>query len=424
MHILKCILFFLIFFSSTSLFSDYSSIVKKYSQTTAVLIQDQNGNDVFSYRKNDLLKPASIQKLITTNFVLQKYDSYKRFRTNFYYKDNILTISTNANPSLVMEDIWIIVNELKARGVSYISKIVYDFNGFKYFQPRSGQRSYQASVHPFSLNYNSVSFIICPESGSFSVKTKPDNLGIYIDNKLKKSNKNSFSLNENEDSTYTLAGNYNSKSCSEVNRSVKDPLGYLQKVIVNYFNLIDVPVQNQTYSKGQKSGDLIYSFASKPLDLILRDLNHYSSNFIADMLLLSLSRSENLSLNSVLNKMQTSISLNNEGFKTLDGSGLSHDNRLSVNIVVKTIRNLLNNKKISLESYLPISEKTGTLSKRNYNNNFFRAKTGSLTGVQSLAGVLYKNGQRYPFAIIQNNVKSKSSALRFEKEIINYFNNN
>jgi serine-type D-Ala-D-Ala carboxypeptidase/endopeptidase (penicillin-binding protein 4) len=100
--------------------------------------------------------------------------------------------------------------------------------------------------------------------------------------------------------------------------------------------------------------------------------------------------------------------------RLFDSSGLSMDDRLTAETLDEVINAAAGNaqpKLRSLVELLPIAGGSGTLSNRYLDTDagrsaagFLRAKTGSLTGVNSLAGIITDaSGRVLTFALISNN---------------------
>ena len=103
-----------------------------------------------------------------------------------------------------------------------------------------------------------------------------------------------------------------------------------------------------------------------------------------------------------------------------DGSGLSHSNRITADALSVALREALTREELSIEfiSSLPVDGKSGTLRKRSY-PGVTRAKTGTLNGVTTLAGMVENaRGRRLGFVILQNKVSSRAKASTLEQKVI------
>ena len=107
----------------------------------------------------------------------------------------------------------------------------------------------------------------------------------------------------------------------------------------------------------------------------------------------------------------------------VDASGLSHDNRLSTATLLAVLTRMAADERIrpEFESSLSVLGKSGTLKGKHkgLHHIFVRGKTGTLTGVSSLAGyILNKRGEKIAFALIQNTVPSPQRASQIERGVL------
>ncbi len=106
------------------------------------------------------------------------------------------------------------------------------------------------------------------------------------------------------------------------------------------------------------------------------------------------------------------------GLRLRDGSGLSRDNRISPTTLAQTLMAAVaGSAHRSLVSDLPVSGFTGTLSNRFTGSKgaygLVRAKTGTLTGVHSLAGyVVEADGLPMFFALMSDGTPRSDWRLR------------
>jgi D-alanyl-D-alanine carboxypeptidase len=120
---------------------------------------------------------------------------------------------------------------------------------------------------------------------------------------------------------------------------------------------------------------------------------------------------ESEGLNQAFQKTLKEIGVYSTGLSVKDGSGLSHDDR----VTARTIAELLWKIRVepqfqSIYDGLPVAGKSGTLKKRfkKYGKSakgLIRAKTGWINTSISLAGYVEAGNNEYVFAVIANHVK-------------------
>jgi D-alanyl-D-alanine carboxypeptidase/D-alanyl-D-alanine-endopeptidase (penicillin-binding protein 4) len=100
-----------------------------------------------------------------------------------------------------------------------------------------------------------------------------------------------------------------------------------------------------------------------------------------------------------------------------DGSGLSRYNLLTAEALVTILARVAADERLRdrFAAALPVAGRDGTLSERMRHtpaDGNLRAKTGSMSGVRSLAGyVTDADGERLAFAIIANNYDASSDTI-------------
>lgn len=126
---------------------------------------------------------------------------------------------------------------------------------------------------------------------------------------------------------------------------------------------------------------------------------------------------------SVTEALLKKIGLADRPHRFADGSGLSLYNYVSAEIEVAFLRYAYNNTDIYAYLYpaLPIAAKDGTLEKRMHKTaaaGNVHAKTGTLTGISSLAGYCTAaNGHELCFAIINQGVMRSAPAKTFQNRV-------
>ena len=117
------------------------------------------------------------------------------------------------------------------------------------------------------------------------------------------------------------------------------------------------------------------------------------------------------------------LGLNPNSYRFADGSGLSLYNYVTAELEVAMLRYAYKNSNIMLhlKPALPIAGTDGTIKSRMrgpFTNDNVRAKTGTLTGVSSLAGFCTAaNGHQLAFSIINNGLRHTNNAHAFQDKV-------
>lgn len=132
----------------------------------------------------------------------------------------------------------------------------------------------------------------------------------------------------------------------------------------------------------------------------------------------------------VTKALMKKMGIDNAPCRLADGSGLSLYNYISAEILVAFLRYAHNNDSISpyITAAMPLAGVDGTLEKRMVGTTAeanVRAKTGTLSGISSLAGYCTApNGNRLAFAIINQGSMSAAPAKAFQDKVCIILTNN
>jgi D-alanyl-D-alanine carboxypeptidase/D-alanyl-D-alanine-endopeptidase (penicillin-binding protein 4) len=165
------------------------------------------------------------------------------------------------------------------------------------------------------------------------------------------------------------------------------------------------------------------------LDQILMRMLKESDNLYAESMLYQVAASGGVKRASAANarthikKLVNKIGLDAGNYKFADGSGLSLYNYVSAELIVRLLRYAYRNPEIynSLYPSLPIAGEDGTLEKRMKNpftHGNVRAKTGTVTGISSLAGYCSAaNNHQLAFCIINQGVLRNTDGKNFQDKV-------
>ena len=180
--------------------------------------------------------------------------------------------------------------------------------------------------------------------------------------------------------------------------------------------------------RGEVGGGLVYSI-SHDLDLLLEPMMKQSDNIYAECLFYQTAATTGKKGAGRKEAAQRTedllerIGLDANQYKVADGSGLSLYNYVSAEMLVALLGYAWRTESIKqhLLPSLPISGFDGTLKNRMLGtvaDGNVRAKTGTVTGISSLAGYLTAaNGHILAFAIINQGISSASIGRAFQDKI-------
>ncbi|KUI02397.1 D-alanyl-D-alanine carboxypeptidase [Mycolicibacterium acapulense] len=173
-----------------------------------------------------------------------------------------------------------------------------------------------------------------------------------------------------------------------------------------------------TVLPGAASGEEIAAVESPPLISRLRDMMYASDNVMAEAIGREVAAQANRpqSFDGATRATLSALAdagIDTAGARLLDSSGLSVDDRLTAKTLDEVAQAAAGDEHPALRplvDLLPVAGGSGTLSNRYLEGahkdsaGFLRAKTGSLTGTNSLSGIVTdEDGRVLTFALISNN---------------------
>lgn len=385
----------------------------------------------FSHNAETGFVPASLSKIPTAGAALQYLGLHKKFATSVHMTGFIkneelfgdLYLRGGGDPSLVSENFWSIINELKRSGFRKINGKVYVddflFDDDRYSQGRQNRRvdrAYDAPIGALSFNWNSVNVYVRPGLAAnlpAKVFLDPENEYVRLVNKCKTSKKTNIIVEretgKNEE-VITVSGTIAEKEPEKViYKNVSDPelwAGYNFKAFLNRDGITytDAIERKRVPSEAQ----LLVNFESKPFIEIIADMSKFSNNYVAEMLTKSMSRVIPASLESGLARIHEwieSAGVPSTQYTFVSPSGFSNENRFTPKDLGKILQFISADFKVAAEfkATLPLSGVDGTLKSRLKDmSGQVRAKTGYLAGKVGLAGYFTKRDKEYAFVFIYN----------------------
>lgn len=394
------------------------------------LVVEESGNVIFSHNADKQFVPASLTKLITAGALLKNVPLNTKFVTQLKSKDQIsngllkgdLCLEGGGDPSFVSEKMWFLVNEFTRNQVSEISgDLIVDATRFdqENFDVGRGNfrvdRAYDAPISAASFNWNSINIFIRPTEVNKPAKVflDPENSPIKLKNQSKtvaKENVKSLAVEREMLSTgevVTVSGNIG-KNVQEVvfYKSISQPEMWTGAHLKNFLEQRNIKVRGKIRLGSCATDSVVLAtVSSKNFSEMVADMLKFSNNYVAEMLVKNLGALKGIKPSKmndgieVLKQYLDELGMKRTDYVLVNVSGLTRDNRFSVNQLNKVLKVSLDDFTIYPEfvSGLAISGIDGTLKSRFKNQEnppLIRAKTGYLDGVVGLSGYLDRKGSR------------------------------
>ncbi|MGH8752613.1 MAG: D-alanyl-D-alanine carboxypeptidase/D-alanyl-D-alanine-endopeptidase, partial [Burkholderiales bacterium] len=162
-----------------------------------IFVQEVNAKTpVLAYGSDHPFNPASTMKLLTTYAGLELLGPAFTWKTEFYALGTIeggvlngdLIIKGYGNPNLILENFWLLLRELRQRGVREIrGDLVLDRGYFTVLDTDPGQfdnephRPYNVAPDALLLNFKSIRLLFIPDAEKSTVKVVADPLSSHLE---------------------------------------------------------------------------------------------------------------------------------------------------------------------------------------------------------------------------------------------------
>ena len=423
-----------------------------------IKIKSLKTGDVFYEKNPDLsLLPASTVKLITSAAALAYLKPEYTFKTIVYYDGTMKggKISGNiylkgfGDPSLVPEELWVIANDLFLKGVREVSgNIIADDSFFDAKRMGDGweeypkESLYTALVGALSLGYNTVRIVASSSSQNGvhpAVAVDPPTDYIDVENRMslrRSGEKASLAVRRvnddyDENEKIILQGRVSNHGQIETYKKIENPPVYTATVFKDFLDRRGISVKGKVM-EGLVTGNarILSIHNSKSLSNVVRDMNKFSNNFIAEQILKTLGAEIKGAPGTkekgieVEEEFLGKIGIEKGSYSLGDGAGLSKKNKITSSQMVRLLEYMYNNFELWPEyvSSLPTFGIDGSLKKRL--NGFFserrtRAKTGTLNGVTCLSGyVVTADNEPLAFSFFANRCSDPWAVKSVQNSII------
>jgi len=425
---------------SSKFFSHTLAAVKIYNLSTSEIL----------YQKNNLLllRPASNLKLFTTAAALIFLGEDFKFNTKAFYTGQILNkklygelyIKGGFDPFFKVEDLDKIINNIKKLDINEITGNIYaDVSsmdslfwgkGWMWDDDPDPSAPYLISLN---INENVVDVITEPQKiGSQSKVTFYPASNFYTSEanvSTIKGDSTKIKVNRdwvNRRNNISVSGYqyFNDKiDTSKVN--IFHPELFFINLFKEKLSQYKIGFTGKLDTLSKPESAVLFSTIKRDLDSVIIKTNKESNNLGAEMLLYSLAQkyygNPATAENGVklIDSLITLIGDIPENYRIVDGSGVSHYNLISADLIIDLLKYIYTNKKDIFNLYynsLPVAGVNGTLDKRMTVGNAFKnvhAKTGTLSGVSNISGYVNSvKGDTLAFTILMQNYVGKSKPAR------------
>ena len=429
--------------------SEVDNLIKRINPQVnlgAVVVDLTSGDTLYKRNADRLYIPASNMKLFSEAAALMALGPDYRFKNQLstnasqleagVLKGN-LYLHLSGDPSFSRDNLRHLLSALRDWDISAIQGNVYidsSLAAVNTYPPgwlsTDLAYSYGAPIAPLMLDANRLTVTVNPgaQPGTAAVVEVDDGgAAVSVTNQATtKANIKGCGVGFSLDSDNHLTA----RGCVGVGQwavqqrmAIKNPLKYAQEMVRSLLMKEHIAFNGQVeLGKAPAGALLIATEHSRPLSQLMADTLKPSDNLYADSLYLhAAAKIHGAPLNwhdaqAVIKKFlqqQTGIDFKNSTFT--DGSGLSRYNLITPQQTSSLLTFLYQRFPMSYEyiAALPISGRDGTLQKRfkaPEQQGFIRAKTGTMTGMNSLSGYLFtSNGHTLAFALFINRLPGSAA---------------
>ncbi len=415
-----------------------------------MLVADADGARAprLSWRSQAQVNPASVMKLVTTYAALDLLGPAFTWTTPVYVDGPVrggvlegnLYIRGQGDPKLVIERLWLLLRRVQALGIRSIQgDIVLDRSAFEVADTDpaafdgEGLRPYNATPDALLVNFKSVVMTFVPDRATQTaqVSYEPALSGVSTQAAVPLSAgecndwRTALGAEFGDPARIGFTGSYPA-ACGEKAWPVAyaQPRTYAARAIGGLWLEMGGRIQG-VVREGRVPAELrpAFELASPPLAEVIRDINKYSNNVMAQQLFLTLGlqqkrRGSLEAARATLRQWWNDRIGTGEGQPVFDnGSGLSRDERITAAELAKMLQVAWRSPLMpELIASLPASGVDGTLRKRALRGGgAAHLKTGTLRDSAGVAGFVHAaSGRRYVVIAIANHANAVAARPAFD----------
>lgn len=404
-----------------------------------LLMPAEGGAPRIAHRVDAPVNPASIAKLATTFAALELLGPTFAWSTPVWFDGPVrngvlqgnLVIKGSGDPKLVIERLWLLLRRVQSLGVRSIAgDIVLDRSAFALppHDPAAFDdlplRPYNAGPDALLVNYKTVTVTFTPAGRQARVRAEPPLAGVQWPAAVALSGGaecgdwiTALAADFRDPGQVRFAGAF-PRACGEQvwNIAFPDAAGYAPRAIAALWRDLGGELRGQVRDGQAPAGSKpAFEFASPPLAEVVRDINKFSNNVMAQQvfLTLGLQRQGTGTFEASRELLRTwwQQRFGGEAPATENGSGLS---RMEL-FTARQLGQLLQAAWVSplmpdFVASLPALGVDGTLRRQQQNVGLAHLKTGSLNEVTAVAGYVHgAQGRRWILVVVANHRRASAA---------------
>jgi D-alanyl-D-alanine carboxypeptidase/D-alanyl-D-alanine-endopeptidase (penicillin-binding protein 4) len=424
-------------------------------EAVSLYVQEVGAHEpILAWNAGRAMNPASTMKLVTTLAALEVLGPTYTWRTEVYAQGPVLgdvlhgdlVLKGYGDPKLTLENFWLLLRDVRARGLREIrGELVLDRSFFAPQNPDPPRfdselmRPYNVPPDALLLNFKSVRLQFVPQedSGTVKIVSTPHLPQIEIVNQLALGAGHCDFWPERpqalpEQARLVFTGVFPS-GCGEKSRNfaLLNPNDYALTLFQQLWREL-----GGAFAGGVREGavapeaTLLATWESPPLAEVIRDINKFSNNVMARQLFLTLSlavEAPPLSTSKAARAVREwarRVDLDLPELVIENGSGLSRIERISARGLARVLLRAMSAPLMpEYLASLPIPGIDGTLRRRlnaSPASGQAHIKTGYLDGVRAIAGYVLDQQGRWLVVVAIINHPSAINAQGFQDAVIEW----
>jgi D-alanyl-D-alanine carboxypeptidase/D-alanyl-D-alanine-endopeptidase (penicillin-binding protein 4) len=407
----------------------------------AVVQEVGSARSRWAWQADRPFNPASLMKLVTTEAALDLLGPAWTWSTPVWLNGAVvdgvlegdLVIKGTGDPKLVVERLWLLLQRVQQRGVREIrGDIVLDRSAFVVPEQDPADfdgeplRPYNVRPDALLLNFRALQVTLEPDPTLMRARTtvEPALDGVRVDAGVplnagacedwREGLKPDFS-----DATRLALGGSYPLACGPKTWSVAypQPKRYDARLLVALWRAMGGRLHGGVRDGTAPATAPSFEMLSPTLPEVIRDINKFSNNVMAEQLFLTLGLqasglgSPDTARIALRQWLRDRFGHTADGAVVDNGSGLSRETRVSARLLAALLQSAWSSPVMpELMSSLPLAGLDGTLRRSRTTLGRAHLKTGSLRDVAGVAGyVLGNTGRRYVVAAIVNHPNANAA---------------